>query len=251
MKKLLLIPLLSLWVWSKVHYAKIEPYDTIILKSAVSAAVLKADVEAQGRTINNQEIVHLDDALNRVELNNTLETLALTQEMLIGLKATHLKQKRYFESVNALSTTSQTQKDAAFYQYIASKNQYLSTKEKLLSLELKKAQLEDNIAKKSIVLDNQYLYHLHVRSGDFVNPSTPIATIADLSRAKLVLFLDKEEMEGIDTKQIYINDKKTNATLDRVWSVSDEKFISLYKAWIVLDNPKIDEFSKLVKVELK
>ncbi|MBN2823739.1 MAG: hypothetical protein JXQ76_00325 [Campylobacterales bacterium] len=251
MKRVLILTLLPLFAAAKVHYAKVEPYDTVVLKSAVSAAVLKANIDAEGRMINNQEIVHLDDRVNRVDLNSSQQTLELTKEMLTGLKATYLKQKRYYESVNALSTTSQTQKDAAFYQYIASKNQYLSTKEKLLSLELKIAQLEDTIDKKSIVLDNEYLYKLHVRAGDFVNPSSPIATVADLSKAKLVLFLEDEEVKSIDKKQIYINDKKVEASIDRVWSVSDEKFISSYKAWIILDNPKVEDFSKLVKVELK
>lgn len=251
MRRVVFMVLLPILTFAKVHYAKVEPYDTVILKSAVSAKVLRADIDAEGRMINNQEVVHLDDVVNRVDLNNSKQTLELTKEMLIGLKESYKRQKRYYESVNALSTTSRTQKDAAFYQYIASKNQYLSTKEKLLSLELKIAQLEDMIDKKSVVLDNEYLYKLHVRAGDFVNPSMPIATVADLSRAKLVLFLEDEEIKELDKKSIYINGKKSNATIDRVWSVADEKFISSYKAWIILDNPQVEDFSKLVKVELK
>lgn len=251
MKRALFTVLLPILSFAKVHYAKVEPYDSVVLKSAVSAQVVVADIDAEGRMINNQEIVHLDDELNRVDLNNSKQTRELTKEMLTGLKSTYLKQKRYYESVNVLSTTSRTQKDAAFYQYIASKNQYLSTKEKLLTLEYKISQLEDMIDKKSIVLDNEYLYKLHVRAGDFVNPSSPIATVADLSKAKLVLFLEDEEVKSIDKKEVYINDKKSNATVDRVWSVADEKFISSYKAWIILDKPKIEDFSKLVKVELK
>jgi len=251
MIRIILITLLPLVLMAKVHYAKIEPYDTVVLKSAVSAKVIRADIDAEGRMISNQEIVHLDDEVNRIDLNQSKETLALTNEMLIGLKETYLRQKRYYESVNALSTTSKTQKDSAYYQYIASKNQYLSTKEKLLSLKLKISQLEDTIDKKSIVLDNEYLYKLHVRAGDFVNPSSPIATVADLSKAKLVLYLEEEEIKTIDTKTIYIDGKKVDATIDRIWSVSDEKFISSYQAWIILDHPQMDSFSKLAKIEFK
>jgi len=251
MKRVLIGTLLPILTFAKVHYAKIEPYDSVVVKSAVSAKVLSASIDAEGRMISNQEIVHLDDVVNRVDLNNSKQTVELTKEMLKGLKDTYLRQKRYFEKLNRLSTASQTQKDSAFYQYTASKNQYLSTKEKLLSLELKIEQLEDTIDKKSIVLDNEYLYKLHVRAGDFVNPSSPIATVSDLSRAKLVLFLEDEEVKSVDKKHVYINDKKANANVDRVWSVADEKFISSYKAWIILDNPKIEDFSKLVKVELK
>jgi multidrug resistance efflux pump len=252
MKRVLLIAcIVPIVMFAKVHYAKVEPYDSVVLKSAVSAQVVRADIDAEGRMIVNQEVIHLDDELNRVDLNHSRQTLKLTKEMLTGLKSTYLKQKRYYESVNALSTTSRTQKDAAFYQYIASKNQYLSTKEKELSLELKVAQLEDMIDKKSIVLDNEYLYKLHVRTGDFVNPSSPLATVADLSRAKLVLFLEEEEIKTLDKKRVYINGQESNASIDRVWSVADEKFISSYKAWIIVDNPKIEDFSKLVKIELK
>jgi len=251
MKRIFVVSLLPIFIFAKVHYAKVEPYDTVILKSAVSAKVLSANIDAEGRMIDNQEIVHLDDVINRIELNNSKQTLELTKEMLKGLKDTYLRQQRYYKSVNALSTTSRTQKDAAFYQYTASKNQYLSTKEKLLSLELKIAQLEDTIDKKSILLDNEYLYKLHVRAGDFVNPSTPIATVANLNQAKLVLYLEEEEVQAIDSKTLYINDKVSNARVDRVWSVADEKFISSYKAWIILQNPKIEDFSKLFKIEFK
>ena len=112
------------------------------------------------------------------------------------------------------------------------------------------AQLEDTIEKKSLVLSQKYLYKLMVREGDFVAPGTPLARVDDASRAKLVLFLEPEELSDIQQKTVYINDKKTDFKVNKMWRIADEKFISSYRAEIYIPAPK-DHFSELVKVELK
>jgi hypothetical protein len=38
-------------IFAKVHYAKIEPYESITLKSAVSAQVVSAKIELEGKLI--------------------------------------------------------------------------------------------------------------------------------------------------------------------------------------------------------
>ena len=79
---------------------------------------------------------------------------------------------------------------------------------------------------------------------------TPLAEVKDLSSAKLVLFLETDEVENIKTKTIYIDDKATPYTISKIWDVADEKFISSYRTEIVIKNPK-ESFSKLLKVEFK
>jgi hypothetical protein len=159
--------------------------------------------------------------------------------------------------MSKLSTVSKTQKDNAYNSFSSAKTQYLSTREKIISLkkqildmEYKKAQLEDTIIKKSIVLSNKYLYKLLVQEGDFVTAGSSLAKVDDISHAKLVLFLDTDELGDLDKKDIYINDKKTEYKVNKVWKVTDEKFISSYRAEIYIDAPK-KMFSTLLKVEIK
>ena len=159
--------------------------------------------------------------------------------------------------MSKLPTASNVQKDNAYSSYASAKTQYLSTKEKILNLQkqildmkFKVAQLKDSIAKKSIVLENKYLYKLMVRKGDFVAPGTPLAQVEDASRAKLVVFLEPEELEHLDQKVVYLDGIRTEYKVAKVWSMTDEKFISSYRAEIYIPAPK-NSFSKLVKVEIK
>jgi hypothetical protein len=112
------------------------------------------------------------------------------------------------------------------------------------------AQLEDIIEKKSVFLKNRYLYKLMVREGDYVNPGSPLAEVQDIGKAKLALFLDPEELDGIAHKKVYLDNKKTDYKVNKVWRVADEKFISSYRAEIYIPAPE-KMFSKLMKVELK
>jgi multidrug resistance efflux pump len=251
-------------MWGKVHYAKVEPYETVILKSAVSGQVLEADLDAEGTMVDGKRVVHLDDILERVDLQNTKKSIALLEQMLrineeiaASLSETVSRQQGYYRRISGLATASKTQKDNAYSAYASAKTQYLGIKEKIVSLEkqlldarYKEAMLEDTIKKKSIVLHKKYLYRLMVRAGDFVAPGTPLARVDDASRAKLVLFLEPEELAGIKEKRIYLNDKKTDYHVDKVWRVADEKYISSYRAEIYIPAPK-RYFSELIKVEIK
>ena len=264
MKHYLLWGLLSVAAFAKVHYAKVEPYESVVLKSAVSGLVTEVDLDAEGRTITHERVIALDDKLDKINLNDTKKGVVLLEEMLKlneviarSLKESMERQKGYFERISKLSTASKTQKDNAFSAYSAAKTQYLGTKEKIISLkkqiidmQYRVAQLQDSIEKKSIVLKDRYLYKLMVREGDFVVPGTPLARVDDATRAKLVLFLEPEELENISQKHIYINGKESRFKINKVWKVADEKFISSYRAEIYIPAPK-DHFSELVKVELK
>ena len=89
-----------------------------------------------------------------------------------------------------------------------------------------------------------------VRTGDFVAPGSPLAQVADVSKAKLVLFLEPDELESIEEKIVYLDGIKTEYKVNKVWKVADEKFISSYRAEIYVSAPK-EMFSKLLKVEIK
>ena len=260
----LLLLLTPLIVFAKVHYAKVEPYETITLKSAVSAQVTQVKIELEGKNIKNSKIIHLDDKLDKIRLKSDREALVLIKNMirinqqnLQSLLLSLQRQEEYYNRVSNLSTISITQKDKAFYSYINAKTQYLSIKEKIETLKKQKLdliynieRLKDSIGKKTIRLKNKFLYKILVHKGEFVNMGMALAQIKDLSRAKLTLFLEDNELQNIKNKKIYINDKATNYKIDKIWSVSDNKFISSYRAEIIIPKPKY-KFSKLLKVELR
>ncbi len=234
--KPILFFIIPLFVFAKVHYAKLEPYESVTLKSAVSALVMNVDLDAEGSVVDQKRVIYLDDYLDKTNLKTSNENLLILQETL-------KRKESYFHRINKLTTASAAQKDDAFYSFASAKTQYLDMQYKI-------AQLEDSIEKKSIVLHHKYLYEIMVRKGDYVTPGSPLAKIVDASRAKLVLFLDQEELVDIGNKTVYLDDKKTEYKVDKVWKVADEKFISSYRAEIYLPAPE-SSFSKLIKVEFK
>lgn len=263
-RKLFLLLVAPLFVFAKVHYAKVEPYESVVLKSAVSALVVDVDLDSEGCMVASNRVIHLDDGLDKVNLEDSKKSVVLLEKMLgineeiaTSLRETVKRQEGYYTRISKLSTASKTQKDNAYSSFTSAKTQYLTTREKIVSLEkqiidmqYKIAQLEDSIVKKSIVLENKYLYKLMVRKGDYVNPGSALAQIEDASRAKLVLFLEPEEVDQIEEKTVYIDGEKTEYKVNKVWRVADEKFISSYRAEIYIPAPK-NSFSKLVKVEIK
>ena len=260
----LVLLLLSSTVWAKVHYARVEPYDSVVLKATVSGQVLEADLDAEGTMVKDKRIIHIDDRLDKVNLEDSKESitllesqLQLNEEIARSLEETVKRQKGYYERLSKLQTASRTQKDNAYSAYASAKTQYLGTKEKiiglkkqLLDMHYKTDMLEDTISKKSIVLHQRYLHRLMVRTGDFVAPGTPLAEVEETDRAKLVLFLDPEELGQVKERTVYINGIKTPYHIDKVWKVADESFVSSYRAEIYLPAPKV-HFSELVKVELR
>lgn len=262
--KILLLIFAPLLLLAKVHYAKVEPYESAVLKSAVSALVIDVDLESEGKMIERKRVIYLDDGLDRVNLKTSEESVLLLRQMLNinkdianSLSETVKRQESYYHRINKLSTASKTQKDNAYSAFSSAKTQYLNTREKIVSLEKqildmqdRIAQLKDSIFKKSIVLKKMYLYEIIVRQGDFVTPGSPLARVVDTSLAKLVLFLEADELAQIDQKTVYLDDKKTEYKVDKVWRVADEKFISSYRAEIYISAPEMS-FSKLRKVEIK
>ncbi len=234
--KILLLLVTPLFLFAKIHYAKVEPYESVTLKSAVSALVMDVDLDAEGSVVDQKRVIYLDDRLDKINLKISKENLQILHETL-------KRQESYFQRIDKLKTTSKTQKDNAFYSLASTKTQYLDMKYKI-------AQLEDSIEKKSIVLHNMYLNQIMVRKGDYVSPGSPLATVVDANRAKLVLFLEPSELENIAQRKVFLNGEKTDYKVDKVWRVADEKFISSYRAEIYITAPE-GSFSKLMKVEIK
>ena len=262
--KLLLLLLIPIFLFSKVHYAKVEPIENLTIKSAVSAQVTHVKRSLEGKLVRNSTIIQLDSKLDKMRIESIQQSLQIIESMiqtnqtiLTLLEESKQRQEEYYYRLSNIQSASQTKKDNAFYAFTNSRTQYFSTQEKIDSLRKQRvdlnyeiARLRDSIAKKSIHIQNKFIDKLLVNKGDYVNMGTPLAQLRDLSSAKLVLFLEADELEDIKKRTIYIDDKATKYKISKIWKVTDEKFISSYRTEIIIKNPK-ESFSKLLKVELK
>jgi hypothetical protein len=73
--------------------------------------------------------------------------------------------------------------------------------------------------------------------------------VADISKAKLTLYLDEADALDAEQKIVYIDEEKTQYKITRILHIADSKNISKYMGQIIIKSPQL--FSKLVKVELK
>ncbi|WP_457744824.1 HlyD family efflux transporter periplasmic adaptor subunit [Sulfurimonas sp.] len=263
MRILVLLFLLYTFAFSKVYYSRMDPYEIRNISSNVSGLVLYTNENMFGQKLSNKAFIRIDSELDEDELKavsnklqylkNTLET---NQEILVNLKEALKRKKENYQRIKALSIKSRVEKDREFYDVVSSENNFLATlkeinslKSNIADLTLRKQQLLFNIKNKKIRAKGFVLYDLKVQPGNMVNIGTPLATVADVSKAILSIYLDKNDLLNIKKKVIFIDGKKTNYKISRLSKIADSKNISKYMAQIIIKSPKV--FSKLVKIELR
>jgi hypothetical protein len=254
----------TLLLTAQEHYARLEPYQTYVVKAAAAGQVLAADDAKEGRVGDGSVVVQIDDRVDRAQkealevTRKSLEkTLRLTEAMAKNQAKVYEKDRRYYERIKNLKTKSQTEKDRVFATMMASENQLLSLKEKIATLKKQIAdtryqifQLKDRIAKKAVRAEGLYIYKVAVRKGDYVNPGTLLLKAMDISKGRLVVYLDPDEVKGLEKKHIYIDGKKSDLKFEKLLKVADDTHISSYRGEIVVPHPG-ELFSKLVKIEVK
>lgn len=264
MKKLLTLLLLSgVALFAKEYYAKVEPYEILTIASNVSGQVTFADEKKEGKVLGKKVYVKIDDKLDRIELNNVNKkirllknTLKLNETMQKNYDEILAKKQKNYDNIKGLKTKSVIEKDREFYDLVATQNTLISTakevdnlKVQINDLNLRAAQLQKSIEDKSLRAAGYVLYSLNVKEGQVVNPGMELAKVADVSKAKLTVYLNASDMKGAKKKNIYLNGQKTAYKIDRLWEIADATHLSSYKAEIVIKAP--DYFSELMKVELK
>jgi len=263
-KKIYLVSLLSLNLFAAEYYSKLYPFQEYHIKSAVSGYVLSVDRSIEGKFSNNNTIIHIDDRIDKKNLQLLNDKLEISKES-INLINEEIKSvnnilniaKNSYNRVKNLQSYTKVQKDAKKNSYLLAKNSFIKAKSSLLNQKSIKADLltkidslQDSINKKNISLKNsEYIYKIYPNRGDFVNFGSKLIDAYDLSRAKLVIFVDGDEIDNIKRKTIYIDGKRSDYKIDKIWKVADQKHLSSYRVEIVINKPK--RFSKLVKVEFK
>ncbi len=263
MKFILLLALLSSLLFSKVYYAKVEPYEIRNVSSNVSGLVLYIDEDMIGKKLTSKAYIKIDSELDREELKNVdskilyvNKVISTNEKVLVNLEKLLVKKRENYEKVKFLKIKSTIEKDKEYYDLINSENLFLGTvkdmnnlKVTLADLKLRRAQLNRSLKDKNLNAKGFTLYSIEVRAGQVVGMSTPLAKIADISKAKLTIYLDEADLTAIETKKIYLNGEESNYKISRVLNIADSKNISKYMAQIIIDSPKV--FSKLIKIELK
>ena len=264
MKKIILILLSATLLNARAYFARVEPIEIYHIKSSVNVPVIDINRELEGRDGGGRVVLHLDDRVELFDLNQTKKKISILDESISILKDMIDESKNSlkiawdaYKRVKNLQSYTKVQKDSKRLVYINAKKALLSQKsnlENLLSskadLLSKKSHLEDSIEKRRVLAKSgEFVYKIYPNRGDFVNMGSPLVDLYDLSRARLTIFVPIDEIDSIKDKNIYIDDKKTNYKIDKIWRVADTKEISSYRVEIIIDGVK--EFSKLLKVEFK
>ena len=261
--KFLLVTLLALPLTAKEYYAKVEPYELLQIASNVNAQIIKVDEAQEGRVLGSKAFIVMDDTLDKAELRSTrskiatLEAIAQKNETLLqNYKEMLAKKEKNYARIKDLSIKSDSEKDREFYDLIATRNQYIATikendnlKINLNDAKIRLLQLEKNIKNKHISAPGYVLYKLMVKKAQVVAMGTVLAQVADISKAKLTLYLSAKDHDTVSQKVIYLNGEKTDYKITQLWDIADEKQLSNYKAQIIIKAPKT--FSKLVKVSFR
>lgn len=244
------------------HMAKIEPLEIYSIKSAVNGKVVKSVLSKETKSVDGFEIIKIDSKTDienlrflKTELKNLQNILKINEKVLENLKELSKIKKENFNRIKNLKTKSKFEKDTKLADYLIINNQYQNQKEKILNLKNQIANIKYNIKRLEDILEKKsikvfgYVYKIYVKSGDYVAPGTKLVDVADISKGKIVIYLDKDEIENIENKKIYIDGKETNLWFNKIDKIADPVHISAYRAEILIDAPKI--FSKIVKVEIK
>ena len=263
MRILLYLIISSVMLSAEVHYAKVEPYKLQNISSSVTGKVLFVDDNMLGKKLSAKPFILIDAEIDNAELadvetklKDMEETLKINKKILKNLEEVLKKKRLNYKKTEALKIKSRIDKDREFYDLVTSENSLNATQKEVYSLknsiadlELRRTQLKKSIRDKKVAQKGFVLYSIDVKEGQVVNITTPLAKVADTSKALLTIYVDADELTNIHNKKVYINGKKTAYKVSRVLGIADGVNISKYKVQIVIDPPKI--FSKLVKVELR
>ena len=263
MKSIAVLILMSTLLFSKVYYSKVMPYEIRDISSNVTGIVVYTDEESIGKKLTKRPYILIDAELDKEELKSidkkllSLEKIIVTnEEILKNTKESLIKKRKNYKRISSLKIKSIVEKDREFYDLVNSENQFLNVEKeiqnlklKILDLKLRKTHLLRSVKDKTLSAKGFVLYAILVKAGQVVGMATPLAKIADVSKAVLTIYLDDVDVKGAKNKVVYIDGKKTPYKISRLLNIADVKNISKYKAQIIIKPPKL--FSKLVKIELK
>lgn len=219
--KFILLLLTPLLIFAGEYYGKVEPFKKYTITSKTSGRVAFVNDEVKGRVAANETVVKLDDEVSKVDYEVAKEVFKI--------------QESQYNRVKSLTTKTKAEKDAEKVNYLNAKKAYIGAKE--------------NYEAKTLKAKGLYIYDILVEKGGYVSFGTPLFDGYDISKSRITIYLNREDVKDIDKKTIIVDGKADEYKIERVLSVADKQFVSSYKMELV--GPKVKRYSEVVKVEIK
>lgn len=234
--KLIIIFILSLNLFSYV--GKIEPYKKIILKSEVIGKVSFLNSSSSFTYAKQDTILKINSKEDLIRLDSLKQRLKATKEIYQISKSTFNRKK-------SIKSLSKNEKDKEKLNMLVKKQSYISLSENL------KLQLS-NIKKKTFIVENIYIGKIYPKENEFISMGSIIADTYDISKKKIIIFVNKEDVEKIKQKDIFINDKPSKFFIESISNVVDSKYISSYQVVLLENNNNISfRFGDIVQIDFK
>ena len=234
--KLLIICILSLSLFSYV--GKIDPYKKIILKSEVRGKVSYVNSGSNFTYTKQDIILKIDNSEDLIRIDSLKQRLKATKEIYKISKDT-------FNSKKSIKSLSKNEKNKEKLNMLVKKQSYISLSENM------KLQLS-NINKKTFIVDKKYIGKIYPKVNEFVSVGSIIADIYDISKKKIIIFVNKENVEKIQKKDIFINNKPSKFFIESISNVVDSKYISSYQVVLLENNDNIRfRFGDIVQIDFK
>ena len=241
MKKILTFALLSFTtLFAKEYMAQIKTYEMYEIKSQTSGIINIVNKNLESKYIKNKELlIKIDSKDEEIDLQKNRNSYEIQKEI-VKIKEQNYKAKKRISQLSLYDKNNE-------------KLSFLEAKKELSNLGQTVKKLENEISKKTFVIKNRYIDKIFVDKGEYVNIGDKLFNSYDITKLKISLFLSHDEIKNIDSKTLYIENKKSNFKVDKIHKIKDENKISRYKVEFIKDNTQEENyfFDKVVKVELK
>lgn len=231
MKYLLLF--LPIFIYAKSYMGIIKPINSYTIYAQTSGEVVEISKSDETKVVS-KIILKLD---KEVEIN----TLKLYERQLsLYRQKLKINQDNYKKFIT-IKGKSKVDRDDKLLEIIDLKNS-------IAQIKISITELKNSIKNKTISIKNLYIKEFLVNKYDYVISGTKIATVYDISKSKVAVYVNSSDYKDIKEKIIYINDKKSNLNIYKLDITPDETYISSFKTQIILE---LKDFGSSVKVEFK
>lgn len=227
--------LLSTIVFSKSYQAKLIPFKTYIISSEVNAKVLFVKDMEQYKN-SNKIVIKLDDTLDISKSKNLNKKIVFFNDI-IKIKTINLNRLLKIRGKSKIAKDN-------------SKIDLLNLKIQLLDLKDNLQTIKKTIDNKNISAMGLYISEIYINENELVTVGRRLLKLEDRTKAKLVIYVNLEDITDIENKSILVDGKAENFKILKFSASNDSKFSSSYKVELVAEN--VDKrFGEILNIEIK
>ncbi len=240
MKKLMGILSMAVVLNATTYMGKLEPYNTITISSEVSGKVVFVNEKKEFSYIKGKETI--------VKIETQEEDIALG-----SLKQSLKNQSEIFKIQKQNYINKSKVKQLSIYDKNQEKLSYLHTKQSIIELKKSIKSLHYQKDKKEFLVQDFYLGKIEIDKDETINIGVKLYNLYDFSTIKIVLYLKAEDLNTINEKKVYLNDKQSDFKIFNISKIKDNLRVSTHQVELVKPNTNMDKtlFGEIVKVEFK